>query len=79
MKRKYWILIIWLCLVYGCCTGILRSDFLYEKMYRKKRVGEMDSSVVLSLSPEYYGLKEKISKQEYRILPTHLQKYYGRE
>ena len=65
---KYIILIF--LLISGCAynSSLVKDD--YETIYVRK------DNYLISYRPEYHNLKDIISKQEYRILPSYLQDCY---
>ena len=63
------LLIFILLFLIGC--GTLQEKNIYEKFYIK--------TCNCFRKAEYFGLKDKISKQEYHILPLNLQNCYVEE
>ena len=70
-KIFFYILIIF---ISGCTYSgsSIKNDF-FNRYYIKVR-----NNMFLNM-PEYHSLKDRISKQEYRMLPNYLQYYYEKE
>lgn len=75
IKRIFlYVLIIFL--LTGCSsinTNIKDEQDFFNQFYIKVK-----DSMFFSV-PEYYALKNRITRQEYRILPNYLQYYYEKE
>lgn len=69
---KKLLLVVILLALMGCETSQGYKSFSISKEHYTRIM----SSYSCSKLPEFYGLKEKISKQEYRLLPLHLQNCY---
>lgn len=71
----YILIVLMFLFITGCVT--ISPDM--RKNFEDKRYVKKDNLIFYSRNPQYYDLKDTISKQEYRILPSYLQEYYKEE